>query len=59
MDYDAIKNVFKIVKNKFSGQSIGYSAIGAGLAGGDWSIISKIIDTELQNENHSFVEYSI
>lgn len=56
-DYDAIRNVFKTVKEKFSGIRIGYPAIGAGLAGGDWRIISEIIDEELNGEDHTFVEY--
>ena len=56
-DYDAIRKVFGIVKEKFSGLRIGYPAIGAGLAGGNWNIISDIIDQELEGENHTFVEY--
>ena len=34
---------------------IGYPKIGAGLAGGDWSIIEKIIDEELQGTDHTLV----
>lgn len=56
-DYDAIRNVFRKVKEKFSGLRIGYPAIGAGLAGGDWNIIAEIIEEELNGENHTFVEY--
>ena len=56
-DYDAIRNVFKHVKETFGGTRIGYPLIGAGLAGGDWSIISKIIDEELVGENHILVEW--
>ncbi|KXX66795.1 macro domain-containing protein [Flammeovirga sp. SJP92] len=56
-DYEAIRAVFKIVKKEFSGLRIGYPAIGAGLAGGDWDIISEIINEELKDENHTFVEY--
>ena len=56
-DYEAIREVFKIVKEKFSGLRIGYPAIGAGLARGDWKIISAIIKEELKDENHTFVEY--
>ena len=33
------------------------SAIGAGLAGGDWQKISKIIEEELKGEDHTFVEF--
>ncbi len=57
-DYDAIRSVFKEIKNNFSGLRIGYPAIGAGLAGGDWTIISQIIEEELLDEDHTFVEYS-
>lgn len=56
-DYKAIRKVFKLVKEEFSGLRIGYPAIGAGLAGGDWEIISGIISEELKDENHKFVEY--
>jgi O-acetyl-ADP-ribose deacetylase (regulator of RNase III) len=56
-DYEAIRNAFREVKNNFSGKRIGYPAIGAGLAGGDWKIISEIIEQELDGEDHTFVEY--
>jgi O-acetyl-ADP-ribose deacetylase (regulator of RNase III) len=42
-DYDAIRSVFKKLK---------------GLAGGDWKQISKIIDEELINEDHTLVEFA-
>jgi O-acetyl-ADP-ribose deacetylase (regulator of RNase III) len=57
-DYEAIREVFKKVKEQFSGLRIGYPAIGAGLARGNWQIISEIIEEELKNENHTFVEFS-
>lgn len=57
VDYGALRQVFKTVKKTFSGKRIGYPMIGAGLAGGDWSIISKIIDEELEGEDHTFVIY--
>lgn len=56
-DYDAIRSVMKLVKKKFSGKTIGYPKIGAGLAKGDWNIISRIIDEELDGEDHTLVEY--
>ena len=56
-DYEAIRKVFKKVKENFSGLRIGYPAIGAGLAGGDWQIISEIIEEELKDENHTLVKY--
>ncbi len=57
-DYDAIRSVMKNIKQEFSGQSIGYPLIGAGLAGGDWNIISEIISEELQGEDHTLVKFT-
>ena len=56
-DYDAIKSCMKGVKNQFAGKRIAYPLIGAGLAGGDWAIISEIIDSQLEGEKHTLVEY--
>lgn len=56
-DYTAIRGCFKEIKNKFSGLRIGYPKIGAGLAGGNWETISKIIDEELKDENHTLVQF--
>lgn len=57
-DYDAIRACFRMIKAQFSGRRIGYPMIGAGLAGGDWEIISKIIDEELNGEDHTLVRYA-
>lgn len=57
VDYDAIRAVFQQIKIDFAGKRIGYPAIGAGLAGGDWDVISAIIVEELVNEDHTFVRY--
>ena len=56
-DYDAIRSVFRLIKRDFGGVRIGYPRIGAGLAGGDWNVISKIIGAELRGEDHTLVEY--
>lgn len=56
-DYDAIRSVMKTVAAQFSGQRIGYPKIGAGLAGGDWAVISAIITEELSGQDHTFVEF--
>ena len=56
-DYEAIRGVMQQVRSQFSGQRIGYPKIGAGLAGGDWEIISAIIVEELAGEDHTLVEY--
>ena len=56
-DYDAIRKAFSLIKRQFKGKRIGYPMIGAGLAKGDWKIISKIIDEELDGEDHNLVIY--
>lgn len=56
-DYEAIRSVMVEVKKSFSGKRIGYPLIGAGLAKGDWKIISEIIDAELAGEDHTLVEF--
>lgn len=63
VDYDAVRTAFKslaeVVRVQRRGEKlrIGYPAIGAGLAGGDWNIISAIIDEELEGLDHTYVEY--
>jgi len=57
VDYSAIREAFRKIKQIFGNCRIGYPMIGAGLAGGDWSIISTIIDEELEGCNHTLVEY--
>ena len=56
-DYNAIRSAFREIKRLHTGKRIGYPAIGAGLAGGDWNIISEIINEELKGEDHTFVEF--
>jgi O-acetyl-ADP-ribose deacetylase (regulator of RNase III) len=50
INYDALRKVFNAIKRNFSGKIIAFPKIGAGLAGGNWSIIKKIIDDELEGE---------
>lgn len=57
VDYEAVQKIFAQIKKDFSGQRIAYPKIGAGLAKGDWLVISKVIDQELRGENHTLVEY--
>ena len=57
VEYGALRSVFKKVKEQFAGKKIGYPAIGAGLAGGDWPTIAQIIEEELRGEDHTFVEF--
>jgi len=56
-DYEAIRQVFRRIKQDYAGKRIGYPAIGAGLAGGEWTIIAAIIEEELLGEDHVFVEW--
>lgn len=55
-DYQAIQRLFRKIKSDFQNLRIGYPKIGAGLAGGDWQIISRIIREELEGEDHTLVE---
>lgn len=55
VDYNALRSCFNKIKTIYSGNRIAYPKIGAGLAGGDWSIISAIIDEELEGEDHTLV----
>ena len=43
------------IKQKYTGKRIGLPKIGAGLAGGDWNVIQKIIEEELPGENVTIV----
>ena len=57
-DYQAIRNVFNLISKRFSKENrIGYPQIGAGLAGGDWKLISQIINEELKGFDHTVVIY--
>jgi len=57
VDYDAVRQLFNKIRQQFSGKRIGYPKIGAGLAGGDWERIARIIDEELTGEDHCLVIY--
>jgi O-acetyl-ADP-ribose deacetylase (regulator of RNase III) len=58
VDYDAVRSAMRQVKQRFATKRIGYPRIGAGLARGDWTQISRIIDEELDGEDHTLVEYA-
>jgi len=55
VDYSAVERIFTNIGISFSGLKMGYPMIGAGLAGGDWNIISSIIDKALEGEDHYLV----
>ena len=52
VDYNAIRSIFKCLKEDFYFCRIGFPIIGAGLAGGDWNIISKIIRETLREKKN-------
>ena len=56
--YPAISRCFERIAEQFPEARIGYPLIGAGLAGGDWSIIAPRIDDALSGLDHTLVEYS-
>ncbi len=58
VDYEAIANVFALIKHNFPSKRIGYPMIGAGLAGGNWKIIEMIINDEMVGMDHTLVVYS-
>lgn len=55
VDYPAVSSCFERIASDFSGHRIGYPLIGAGLAGGDWAIISERIDVALEGQTHCLV----
>jgi O-acetyl-ADP-ribose deacetylase (regulator of RNase III) len=59
-DYDAIRKVFRCLAESgyLNGMRIGLPMIGCGLAGGDWNIVEKIIEEELEGFDVTIVEYS-
>jgi O-acetyl-ADP-ribose deacetylase (regulator of RNase III) len=57
LDYNALRSGIKAMKEKFSGKRFGLPFIGAGLAGGDWSVIERIIEEEMRGEYVTIVNY--
>jgi len=57
-DYDAIESCFCLIAERFTKARIGYPMIGAGLAGGDWSIIEPRITSALSGLDHTLVIFS-
>jgi len=57
VNYDAVRECFRKIRLGFAGKRIGIPKIGAGLAGGNWTTIEKIIDEEMQGEDITVVEY--
>lgn len=47
LDYEALTLCFRKLNKRYRGKTIGLPQIGCGLGGGSWSIVSKLIHTEL------------
>jgi O-acetyl-ADP-ribose deacetylase (regulator of RNase III) len=56
-DAAAFTSAMKEINKAFAGKHIGLPLIGAGLAGGDWDEISKIIDKELKDCTVTIVRF--
>jgi O-acetyl-ADP-ribose deacetylase (regulator of RNase III) len=56
VDYEAVRRAMRTLQHNFLGKRIGYPKIGAGLARGDWNILSQIINEELAGEDHTLVK---
>lgn len=61
VDYSAIQRVFAGMNEDpmFQGKAIGIPKIGAGLAGGDWEVIRKIINSVTPDLDIEVVAYKI
>jgi len=63
VDYDALRLAFRNIKKTFGSTPLdapvrfGIPKIGAGLALGDWAVISQIIDEEMAGEDVTLVEW--
>jgi O-acetyl-ADP-ribose deacetylase (regulator of RNase III) len=57
VDYDAVHAAMRWLKTRHAGARIGLPQIGAGLAGGDWARIERIIAEVLGNEDVTIVMF--
>lgn len=58
LDYQALTLCLRKINYTFIGKHIGLPQIGAGIAGGDWEVILKIIETELKDCEVTIVKYA-
>lgn len=57
LDYNALKSALQATKDKFSGKRFGFNKMGSGLAGGNWSVIERIIMDVFAGEYVTVVNY--
>jgi len=58
VNYKAIMEVMERINMYFKGKKIAFPAIGAGIAGGDWELISNIIRVGLKDVEATYVEFA-
>lgn len=57
LDYQALKSALQLMKDKYTGKRFGLPKLGAGLAGGDWTVIERIIQEVFAGEYVTIVNY--
>ena len=57
ISYISLISVMDKIAKYYHGLRIAYPKIGCGLAGGNWELVSRIINNALQDQNHTYVEY--
>lgn len=55
--YEFIRFSAKAIKEKYPNKRIGFPLIGCGLAGGDWDIVSKILEEEMAGCDATIVHF--
>lgn len=58
LDYSALALCLRKINHIFAGKHIGLPQVGCGLAGGDWSLVKKLIQKELIDCNVTVVIYN-
>lgn len=58
VDYEAIREAFRVINSDYAGLELGIPKIGAGLAGGDWDKIRAIIEEVTPDLNVTVVNFN-
>jgi O-acetyl-ADP-ribose deacetylase (regulator of RNase III) len=57
VSYQGIEMCMRAINKEFKGKKVALPLIGCGLAGGDWNIVKRIIETELTEVSTVIVHY--
>ncbi len=57
VDYEAVRSCALVIRARFPNARLGYPKIGAGLAGGDWGRIERILNEVFEGMEHTLVLY--